>query len=222
VSSRVAVVGHSGSSEGGVEPASLDAYAAAIAVGADMVEVDARWTADDVALALHDPDVDGRPIAELRADAVRRLVPDAVDVADVLALAAAHSTPVMFDLKDIGRESEAVELCRRHLAVERFVVSTLDDVSVAAIRRQAPDVEVGLSLDVPGPAPLERARACDARFLSLNVTLGFVDAAHHAGYPVFVWTVDDESTLRRLLIDARVRGVITNRPGFAVGLRDEP
>ena len=68
----------------------------------------------------------------------------------------------MLDLKDIGREGEAVALCRRHLPLDRFVVSTLEDVSVATIRRDAPEVEVGLSLEHPGgPELIDRARACD-------------------------------------------------------------
>jgi glycerophosphoryl diester phosphodiesterase len=43
------------------------------------------------------------------------------------------------------------------------------------------------------------------------VTAGFVRAAHRAGLPVHVWTVNDEATMRALL-DLGVDGIMTDRP----------
>jgi glycerophosphoryl diester phosphodiesterase len=43
------------------------------------------------------------------------------------------------------------------------------------------------------------------------VTRRFVAAAHRAGLPVHVWTIDDAPTMRRLL-DLGVDGIMTNRP----------
>jgi glycerophosphoryl diester phosphodiesterase len=49
------------------------------------------------------------------------------------------------------------------------------------------------------------------------VTRRFVDAAHWAGLPVHVWTVDDEPTMHRLL-DFGVDGIMTNRPAVLNGV----
>jgi len=43
------------------------------------------------------------------------------------------------------------------------------------------------------------------------VTAGFVRAAHRAGLPVHVWTVNDPAAMRDLL-ELAVDGVMTDRP----------
>jgi glycerophosphoryl diester phosphodiesterase len=42
-------------------------------------------------------------------------------------------------------------------------------------------------------------------------TAGCVKAAHRAGLPIHVWTVNDEATMRELL-DLGIDGIMTDRP----------
>ena len=194
------VVGHQGSSED-VAPGSLEAYAAALAAGVDMVEVDVRRTADGRLLALHDP---------------------------VGATSEDHQPSAQ-----AGDEAAAVDAVAEALPVDRFVVSTMEDVSVAALRRVRPDLEVGLSIGREWRRPYlrtrlsevfpgARARACGASFLSVNRRLAASGLLARAPLPVYLWTVDDDDELARRLADPRLHGVITNRPRRALELRDAP
>ena len=69
--------------------------------------------------------------------------------------------------------------------------------------------------------PLRRLRRCHADFVSPNNRLlhfFFVNRMRVYGYPIYVWTVNDERTMRRLF-RAKVDGIITDRPDIALGLR---
>ena len=229
---RPIVVGHQGSSEA-VTAGTLDAYRAAIAAGVGMVEVDVRLSRDGVLLAAHDESVDGRLIADSTAgDILSSSQGNITAVATIVELAHAARVPIMLDLKDIGCEGTLVELAMSILDSSEFVISTLEDVSVAEIARSYPRVRVGLSLGRDAPPnrirtrlselfPLPRARACGADFLSVNhqlAALGVIRQAHRAGIPTFVWTVDDAAKMPRWLCDPRIEGLITNKPQTALKL----
>ena len=214
----------------------MAAYRAAIAAGADMLELDVRLTGDGELVAAHDETISGQRIAQLAAADVMELTAGAVPtVRDVVELAVGSGVEVMLDLKDIGCEPVLVDLACSLLPPGRFVISTLEDVSVARISRDRPDIRVGLSLGRGDPEhrvrtrlselfPMRRARACGARFLSVNeqlAGLGVIRQASRAGMAAFVWTVDEPAKLSRWLADPRVEGVITNTPRAAVELLRE-
>ena len=147
-------------------PASLAAYEAAIEVGVDMV----RWTRDGARTASRSPSRPRRggpcPVAELSAaESVRE-----PHTAGSGRVELARTRSCLSCSTQGRRRSEAVELCaarrlsgaRRPRPGRRLVA--------AIIRRDVPDVEVGLSLEAPGgPELLRRADACGARFLSLDM-----------------------------------------------------
>jgi glycerophosphoryl diester phosphodiesterase len=224
------VVAHRGASAGAVDN-SLDAFARAIELGADMLELDVRRTADDQLIAFHNASVGGRRVGALtRAE---------------IGVAAGHVPPLLHDVLELagGRIGLDVELkedgyVARVLAsldgTPDVVITSFLDGVVAEAKRLSPDLRAGLLVGVGRTrqvvktrlselSPVPRARACGADLVAMHhalASLGALRRTAEAGFPVFVWTVNDETLLRRFLADPRVEAVITDVPAKALTLRD--
>jgi glycerophosphoryl diester phosphodiesterase len=222
-------VGHSAVMPG----ASLDELSARLATADwDMVELDVLADGDRLVVA-HDPgDLALRP---------------QVDFADALAaLGAAVGESVRFDvdIKATGYEARVAEaICDAGIA-QRTLVSTMEPTSLAVLRREAPELQLGLSVPLarrdylahpltrPGAVamlaylrrvlPARVARALDAGETDAimahwgTVTPRMVQAVVGRGAELFVWTVDDPARLERLL-DLGVTGIITNNRDLFAG-----
>jgi glycerophosphoryl diester phosphodiesterase len=151
------------------------------------------------------------------------------------------------DLKWLGYEDAAVDAIRRHRLVDRSVVSSFHARSLQRLAAMEPGLArgytypfdrrgvsqrrllqpvtaaalVGLRRTLPLRIPrmLERARASAAMLHHWVISGAAVERAHALGAAVFAWTVDDETSLERV-ISAGVDGVITNDPRIFEGLSD--
>jgi glycerophosphoryl diester phosphodiesterase len=222
----------------GPRTGTIETYARALETGAEYVEFDIRRTADGELAAFHDPRTrQGEVLAAISYSRLCELAGYPVPrVADVMTLIAGKATGHL-DLKDIGGEERVVEMALDILGPGNFVVTTLEDESVAAIKARFPAVPAALSLgrdlkDVPraGRAatrlselfPMRRLRACRADWAAVHRQLaaaGVLGRCHRAGIKTMVWTVDEDAGMRRWLADRRVAILITNRPADAVAMR---
>ncbi len=137
---------------------SLAATRAAIALGADLVEMDVRFTADDVAVLLHDADVDRTtdgtgPVAALTLGALQALRLDAADfrgdfkcervptLAEELALTAGRIVAIL-DMTKTDRLEEVVDVVVAAGALDRVVFDHDDLAALDRIVAHAPDAHV--------------------------------------------------------------------------------
>jgi glycerophosphoryl diester phosphodiesterase len=222
----------------GPRAGTIEAYARALETGAEYVEFDIRRTADGELAAFHDPRTrQGEVLAAISYPRLCELAGYPVPrVADVMTLIAGKATGHL-DLKDTGGEEKVVEMALDILGPGNFVVTTLEDHSVAAIKARFPAVPAALSLgrdldEVPraGRAatrlselfPMRRLRACRADWVAVHRRLavaGVLARCHRAGIKAMIWTVDEDAEIRRWLADPRVTVLITNRPADAVAMR---
>ncbi len=235
-----AVVAHRGASADAPQN-TLAAIDLAGEVGAAMVEIDVHLSADGVPVVIHDGTVDAttdgtgevrsRTRDELQTlDAGAWFGPEFAGqriptLTEVLALVGRHAgLGILCEYK--GRWSaEDVAVTMRVLDDPtldgRLVVQGFDPTTVAALRDVAPQVPRSLLVEHPRDDLFPLLAELDAAAVSPAVALvaadpGLVPAAHAAGLEVFGWTANDEPAWR-MLVDAGVDGIITDRPAALRG-----
>ncbi|GAB3504769.1 glycerophosphodiester phosphodiesterase family protein [Amycolatopsis cihanbeyliensis] len=222
-------------------PATLDAYKKSLETGAEYVEFDVRRTRDGELVIFHDeragrggPRVDSIGYREL-CERAGYHVPELGEVLELIAGEVAGH----LDLKETGYEWEVLGLAVEVLGADGFVVTSLEDVSIARIKRTHPGVRAALSLGRELGShgwhrqvelrhgelfPLRRIRACGADWVAVQHLLARLTVlglcARH-GIGAMVWTVNDDRRIGRLLTDPRVDVLVTDRPRRAVELREK-
>jgi glycerophosphoryl diester phosphodiesterase len=200
------------------------AFAAAVAAGADMIELDVRCTFDGRAVVVHDATLDrlwkvAKPVAELRADDVRALgIPDLEQ-----ALAAIpEPVQVMVDYEERAVAEPALEAVLAAGALGRCVFSGACYDGHRALRTREPGTRIACTWTSEMPCP-------DALLDELGAELwnpsgdvlarrpDEVERMHERGTRVSVWTIDRIEDMR-FFLGLDVDAVITNRISDLVGL----
>ena len=213
----VTAIAHRGEPVGHREN-TLPAFAAAVAQGADMVEIDLRRTRDGAIVVLHD-----QTLERLwgRADSVGD-----VDLADVTALgegdvriptlsAVLHavSVPLMVDFTRREVVAGGLQAVQAAGALDRCLFVTGNVAALAQLRAQSGAARIGLTwVDGPEP-PLALLHDLQAKYwnpMAELVTPEGVTAVHDAGLLVSTWTVDSPQEMTRVL-EAGVDAVVSNR-----------
>ncbi len=206
------VSAHRGGSEVAAE-GTLEAYLAAIELGADLVEVDIRRV-DGVFLCAHDAGGSG-PLA-----------------ADVLGAAAAAGVGGHIDVKESGYEAELVAFVEGFgLPVAYY--TTGDEAAVDALAAAGGIALLTIGRGLAGVGPVEVVRRLRGDFWPYARLSGRAGAAvqfrfvnpllrswmRRRGMALLVYTVDGSGSLWWLLRRRGVTAVVTDRPRRALQLR---
>jgi glycerophosphoryl diester phosphodiesterase len=198
---------------------SLAAFAAAVRMGADGIELDVRRTADGAPAVHHDAILpDGRPIAEVRAAEL----PPHVPLLDA-ALAACGDLLVNIEIKEPAELAElVVAVVRDRGMADRVLVSCFDLATIDRVRARddriptaylvlfAPDGDWAGQVDI-----CRRGGHAALHPHHVAVDAHLVELAHQAGVAINTWTVDDPARVLELA-DIGVDAVITNVPDVAL------
>lgn len=205
---RVERIGHRGAPLEYPEN-SLPAFARAIELGADGIELDVHLTSDGVAVVHHDFHLSEGPAGSRRAlsdmtwsDASRHSLAPGIFVPSleqVLDLAGTRAT-VYVELK--GKDVEDAALATILASHVRCAVHSFDHLAVARAAQIAPQVRRGILFDA---YPVDIARSMrDASALDVWPQWELIDAAlldrvHTAGGRVIAWTVNSQAQARALV-----------------------
>jgi len=202
----------------------LEAFAAAVAAGADMIELDVRLTADGRAVILHDATLDrvcrvSRRVADLTRDEVVAL--GLPDLEQALAVIPPH-VQVMVDYKEEGVAEPALADVLAGGALDRAVFAGGCFPGHRRIRLLAPTARIAVTWDTTERIPDALLDELGAEFYnpSGNV-LGrdpeAVERMHARGTRVSVWTIDERRDME-LFRDLGVDAIITNRVATLVSV----
>jgi glycerophosphoryl diester phosphodiesterase len=221
------VIAHRGASAAFREN-TVDAFAAAREMGADMVELDVRRTADGTLAVHHDAQLaDGRLLADLGRADLPSHVPTLEDALDACA-----PLGVNIEIKNHMGDPDYDESLRLAEAVGALIVERglHDRVLVSSFNLHDVDRIRAIDRTIP-TAWLTTSVASIAETIDRCVrhghgalhphfafaTEGLIDACHAAGLAVNTWTVDDPDLMRRL-VDDGIDGIVTNVPDVLVSL----
>jgi glycerophosphoryl diester phosphodiesterase len=220
------VVGHRGEPMSHVEN-TLPAVLAGFALGADMVEIDLRLTADGEVVAAHDDHlrrvwrtagtVQGSTWPELR-----RLRRHGSGIACLPEVLSATGGSLMLDLGGSRVAAAALEVVRRLGALARCLFVSGDVATLSGLRSRDPGVRLGLTWQhrhLPDTGLLRELSPEYWNPAFRVASRGRVQALHDLGYRVSVWTVDRRYRMGQAL-SLGVDAVVTNRIARLVALRD--
>jgi glycerophosphoryl diester phosphodiesterase len=229
------IVAHRGASKAEREN-TLEAFHAALAQGADMVELDVRRTSDGKLIIHHDPHVvteagTTHVIAELQAVDLPPHVPTLTQALDACA-----GMEVNVEIKNDATEPDfdatrsladaVVEVLRARSDCDQMLISSFDYATIQRVRVLAPEIKTGFLIVVPEvdsalEAPLTSYinRIADDGHVAIHphryaATAELIEAAHARNLAVNVWTVDKPEELRALSA-LGVDALITNTPEAA-------
>ena len=212
-------------------PNTLEAFRAAITLGADGVELDVRLTAEGIPVVHHDAKgPDGQVLSRTAYRDIAAWIPPLEAVLSAceglrlvnIELKNPESDPDFDPERRVA--STVVELVSRLGMTDRTLISSFDAEALSVVRaiEGAPSTAY---LVVDPTQDLIEATAAGGH-TALNPWFGFVDralmrSAAAVGLDVHPWTVDRPDDLARLA-ELGVASVITNRPDIARSLLGEP
>jgi glycerophosphoryl diester phosphodiesterase len=210
----------------------VEAFAAAAALGADGVELDARRTADGGLVVHHDADARGVGVLAERQEAeIRAVRPDIPTLEE--ALEACAGMLVNVEVKNLPGDADYDPTNRAATAVVELLFrrDRRDDVLVSSFNLEAADRVRELDGSIPtgfltlvGMDPVDAVAVAhahghgavhpDVRALGGETAGATVARAHELGMAVNVWTVNGEDEMRRLAATG-VDAIITDVPDVA-------
>jgi glycerophosphoryl diester phosphodiesterase len=228
------IIAHRGSPSDAKEN-TIESFEKALVSGADMIEFDVRRTKDNVLIAYHDELIQGHSVRDLTYEGMRQLARNQgfnIPTVEQVLKWAKGKIKLDVELKEEGYEKESVGLLRGYLEEDQFVITSFNDASLRVIKERYPDIKTGLILGrgisrcpiltrLQEFFSMKRWKKARADFLVAHwklLRVGFLERARRSHLPVFVWTVNDEEMIRKLLHDKSVYAIITDKPELAVSL----
>lgn len=205
----------------------LAALRSAETLGADIIEIDVRLTADGHLILLHDHTLARiwgleKPATEVSLSEIRDLRVAGERIPTLEEALAAVRVPVMVDFTE-EEEGYAIGQALRTYVPERVLVSSGNIAGLRHIRAASPHVPIALTWKQSAFPPDELLQRLQPRYLNPYFELAharWITDAHARGVLVSVWTVDHVPQMRALA-QSGADAITTNEIGALRRVLDE-
>lgn len=236
MNTKTLIIAHRGASGLVKFENTLVSFAKAIELGASMVEFDVRKTQDNLFVVFHDESINGIKISDLTyqqlLDNSRKQGFDIPLLEDVLKFCRGK-IKLDIELKEAGYELEIVNLVKKYLVYQDYVIKSFIDAAIIAVKKNDNKITTGLLLGLSNPQNLIATRLSEffpefrlfitkADFVSPNykfIKLGFVWRMKLINKNIYVWTINDKNLMAKI-IKQGMFALITDRPDLALELLD--
>lgn len=221
----------------------MAAFAAAVALGVDGLELDVQLTADEEVVVIHDETVDRTTdgsgwVKDHTLAALRRLDASAgrpgfageriPTLREVFDLVAPTGVELNIELKNsvvpyFGLPDKVSQMIAEYGLESRVIVSSFNHCTLAWLRQGGSMVRTGLLFQDVLYEPWVYAAqlwvtALHPNYRYIDYVFNLVDEAHLALLEVNAWTVNDEHDIDRMIARG-VDGIITDCPELALARR---
>ena len=234
--SRTQVTAHRGFSRIAPEN-TIPAFEAAMDCGADFIELDVQLTSDDVLVVCHDDKLDRTTDGkgELRKHTYEELlqlsagswfskdgefddvrIPTLAEVLDLVG----KNIMLNIEIKRSGNPKrtaeKVVELVEEYGIVNSCYVTSFSYPALKKVKQLNPKIKTAFIANLATATSYSQLPYIDAVSMNyLFVNQSVVNSAHHNGKRIFVWTVDRQSEMQKMMA-LGVDNIITDRPDRAL------
>lgn len=215
----------------------IPAFDKALEQKADAIELDIRKTKDGKIIVVHDPDYKGLKTKEATyEELLEKTKTDGFIMPLLEDVLRKYKGKILLDIeiKEEGYTKEILDLILSVLTYREFQIRSFSEKVCKEVKTLDKNVFVILLIGSAKPKygfltrlaelfPLAKVirSHCDAVSPHyLLVRLGYVNRLHLIGKPVFVWTVNEEEIMKKMLRN-KVDGIVTNYPDIALRLQEE-
>jgi glycerophosphoryl diester phosphodiesterase len=142
-------------------------------------------------------------------------------LAEALSFTRDHDWPVNVEIKDLSRTRSDFDVVERVVALvkamemcDRVLLSSFNHAYLKRVRGLTAGIRTGALVSSPAKDPAALLTQLDAQAYNPRVSavrFRGVSRLREQGFDVYVWTINDEKTMRKL-IDAGVSGIFTDFP----------
>lgn len=224
INNNILVIGHTGASSIAPEN-TLKSFQKAIELKADFIEFDLRLSKDGEIVIIHDENtldttghnglVNEMTLRELKQlDNGGEKIPTLTELIKI----AKGKIKLQPEIKVPGVTQDLVNILRKNVLIESSIVSCFEIVELLKIKEIEPTLRIGYLIPrvLTNIRIIKRyvLRAIKNEFYAIHpnyqvVDREFVELAHDNSLKVNVWTVNEESIMRKL-IDLGVDGIMTD------------